>query len=80
MKEIWKNYISPAGLLTGTVENHAEYFGSTLKKKVYWINKIGVSRGAILICCQLNTIRNWINYFIDWKQKHNNEMYLLNYV
>ena len=53
---------------------------TTLKKKVCWINKIGVSRGVILICFQLNTIRNWTNYFIDWKQKHNNKMYLLNYV
>ena len=51
-----------------------------LKKKVYWINKIGVSRVATVICYQLNTIRNWINYFIDWKQKHNNKMHPLNYV
>ena len=49
-------------------------------KNVYWIKKIGVSRGATLSCCQLNTIRNWINYFIDSKQKHNNKMYSLNYV
>ena len=24
--------------------------------------------------------RNWVNYFIDSKQKHNNKMYSLNYV
>ena len=30
--------------------------------------------------CQLNTIRNEMNYFIDWKQKPNNKIYLLNYV
>ena len=50
------------------------------EKKVCWIKKTGVSRCATLICCELNTIRNWINYFIDWKQKHNNKMYALNYV
>ena len=50
------------------------------EKKVCWINKIEVSRGATLICCQLNMIRNWISYFMDWIQKHNEKMYSLNYV
>ena len=50
------------------------------ERKVFWINKIGVARSATVICCQLNTICNWSNYFIDWKQKHNNKMYSSNYV
>ena len=35
-----------------------------LKKKTFV-----ESRGATLICCQLNTTRNWINYFIWDRQR-----------
>ena len=39
-----------------------------IEMKNFWINEIGISRGATLVCCQLNTIRNWINHFMDWKK------------
>ena len=48
-----------------------------LKKQVCWINKVGVSRGATLICFQLNTNHNWINY--DLFIELNNKMYSLDY-
>ena len=46
-----------------TQRNSVKLCTRALKKKVCWINKIGVSRGATLICFQLNTTRNWINFY-----------------
>ena len=55
-------------------------FFNYTEKEACWINKIGVSGSATLMCYQLDIIRNGINYFTVRKHKHNNKMFSLNYV
>ena len=72
--------ITIGGLITITYYYWRERGPSKRRRVANCDDKIRVSRGATLMCCQLNTICNEINYFIDWKQKYNNKMYSLNYV